>query len=364
LSYGVAGNNAVAAYSSFATLTTTIYAWDESPAKGSAAKMANRGLGWEKSYEYNLGLDFGFFKERLTGAIELYHKTTKDLILNRKIPSHQGVLELNQNVGSVRNQGVEITLNSVNIQTHDFSWRTSLNFSTNKNEIIELYGDKKDDVGNARFIGQPVTVSYDYKFLGVWQLGEEEEAAKYGARPGYVKILDVDNSGTITPEQDRVILGNPFPKWTGGITNTFDYKGFDLSFFIYTRQGEFAKSGFHNDLAVGFDGRYNIPKNASYWTPTNPSNRWIASGAPNTNFDKANYVTTSFWRVGHITLGYNFNQKAIKASGFSNLRAYLQVENPLVLTDYDGWDPEYATQGTGGAPLNGVTYTVGVNVSF
>jgi hypothetical protein len=176
--------------------------------------------------------------------------------------------------------------------------------------------------------------------------------------------LDVDNDGKITAENDRVILGNPFPKWTAGITNTFDYKNFDLSFFIYTRQGEFSKSGFHNDILTGFqETRYNVPK-VSYWTPSNPSNRYISPGAPNTNFDMGNYMSTTFWRVGHITLGYTFNQPAIKKAGFSNFRAYLQVTNPFVFTKYDGWDPEYPTQGTSSAPLNGATYNIGVNVSF
>jgi hypothetical protein len=148
------------------------------------------------------------------------------------------------------------------------------------------------------------------------------------------------------------------------MTNTLTYKNWDFSVFIYTRQGEFKKSGFHNDLASGFyETRYNIP-NVSYWTPANPSNRWPAAGSANNNADKANYMDCSFWRVGHITLGYDFNQKGVKSAGFSDLRVYLQVLNPLVITKYDGWDPEWANQGTGGAPLNGVTYMLGVNLSL
>lgn len=363
LSYGVAGNNAVDAYSSFSTLNTTIYAWDETPAKGSAAKMSNKNLSWEKSYEYNLGLDVGFFDERLSAVIDLYHKTTKDLILSRNIPSHQGITSLNQNVGSVRNKGVEVSVNSVNIQHKDFTWITNLNFSANKNEILELYGDKTDDLGNSLFIGYPVNVSYDYKFQGIWQSSEEDEALKYGSRPGYVKIYDKDGSGTITPEGDKMILGDPFPSWTGGITNTFTYKDFDLSFFIYTRQGEFKKSAFHNDLGTLHDTRYNVLQ-VPYWTPENPSNRWWSPGSTGTNVDKSSYMDVSFWRVGHITLGYDFNQEAVKKAGFSKLRVYLQVNNPFVFTQYDGWDPEWAESGTDKVPLNGVTYMTGVNVSF
>lgn len=364
LSYGVAGNNAVDPYSSFSTLSSTSYVWDDLAAKGSAAKMSNRALGWEKSYEYNLGIDMGFLDERINGSVELYHKTTKDLILDRKIPSHQGVTSLKQNVGSVRNKGIEVTINSVNIKTNDFSWTTSLNFSANKNEILELYGDKVDDVGNALFIGKPVKVSYDYIFDGIWQLGEEEEALRYGSKPGYVKIRDLDGDGKITPEKDKAILGNPFPSWTGGMTNTFTYKGFDLSFFIYTRQGVFMKSAYHSELVSDFRGtRYNVA-NVPYWTPNRPSNQYPAAGSPNNNADKAYYKDCSFWRVGHITLGYDFSRLTGKSIGISNLRAYLQVNNPFVFTKYDGWDPEWADKGCGETPLNGVTYTLGVNMSF
>ncbi|WP_455626657.1 SusC/RagA family TonB-linked outer membrane protein [Parabacteroides johnsonii] len=364
LSYGVAGNNAVDPYSSFATLSSTSYVWDDLAAKGSAAAMSNRALGWEKSYEYNLGIDMGFLDERINGSIELYHKTTKDLILSRKIPSHQGVTSLKQNVGSVRNKGIEVTINTLNIKTNDFSWSTSLNFSANKNEILELYGDKVDDIGNALFIGKPVTVSYDYIFDGIWQLGEEEEALRYGSKPGYVKIRDIDGDGKITPEKDKVVLGNPFPSWTGGMTNTFTYKGFDFSFFIYTRQGVFMKSAYHSELVSDFGGtRYNVA-NVPYWTPNRPSNQYPAAGAPNNYADKAYYKDCSFWRVGHITLGYDFTSLMTKSVGISNLRAYLQVNNPFVFTKYDGWDPEWADKGCGDTPLNGVTYTLGVNLSF
>ncbi|WP_456088394.1 SusC/RagA family TonB-linked outer membrane protein [Parabacteroides sp.] len=364
LSYGVAGNNAVDPYSSFSTLSSTLYVWDDVPAKGSAAKMSNRALGWEKSYEYNLGIDMGFLDERINGSVELYHKTTKDLILDRKIPSHQGVTILEQNVGSVRNKGIEVTINSLNIKTKDFSWSTSLNFSVNKNEILELYGDKVDDIGNALFIGKPVKVSYDYIFDGIWQLGEEKEALRYGAKPGYVKIRDLDGDGKITPEKDKAILGNPFPAWTGGMTNMFTYKGFDLSFFIYTRQGVFMKSAYHSELVSDFKGtRYNVA-NVPYWTPNRPSNQYPAAGSPNNNADKAYYKDCSFWRVGHITLGYDFSRLTAKSVGISNLRAYLQVNNPFVFTKYDGWDPEWADKGCGDTPLNGVTYTLGVNMSF
>lgn len=363
LSYGVSGLNDVDAYSSFATLSTTLYNWDAISAKGAAAAMANRSLTWEKSHEYNLGIEWGVLSERIAGVIDIYRRTTKDLILKRQIPSHQGVLQLNQNVGSVRNQGIEVTINSLNIKNRNFSWRTNLNFAKNVNKILELYGDKVDDIGNKLFIGKPVSIEYDYNVTGVWQLGEEDEAAKYASKPGYLKVQDVDGDGKITAEKDRVILGSQFPKWTAGITNTFTYKEFDFSFFIYTRQKVMYQSGFLSQLGNGWDTRNNVP-DFSYWRPDNPSNWYPSPGAPTTYNGAWTYEDCTFWRLQHITLGYNFNKQKIKSTGLSNLRTYVQVLNPLVITKFHGWDPEYARENTSSAPLNGVTFLFGVNISL
>ena len=363
LSYGVSGLNDVDPYSSFATLKTTTYNYGSVSAKGASAVMANRALTWEKSHEYNLGIDMGFFNDRLNGAIEIYQRTTKGLILDRLIPSHQGVLQLKQNVGSVRNRGIELTINSVNIMKRNFTWQTNLNFASNINEILELYGDKVDDIGNKLFIGHPVSVEYDYDVIGVWQSGEETEALKYASKPGYLKVRDVNNDGKITPEGDKVILGSQFPKWTAGITNTFAYKGIDLSFFIYTRQKVMYRNGFLSDVAKDWSTRPNVPA-FSYWTPTNPDNWYPSPGSPATYNEAWTYEDCTFWRLQHITLGYNFNKQKIKSVGFSNLRAYVQVLNPLVITKFHGWDPEYARETTGSAPLNGATFLFGVNVSL
>ncbi|MDR1406758.1 MAG: TonB-dependent receptor [Tannerella sp.] len=356
LSYGVAGNNAVDPYASWAKLSTTIYDWDGSPAKGAAAAMANKALTWEKSHEYNLGIDLGFFDERLSASVDLYSKTTKDIILSRQVPVHQGVTSLDANIGSVLNRGIELTLNSVNIRMPDFTWTTSLNFSTNHNEILDLYGDKKDDVGNKRFIGAPVEVNHNYKFIGIWQSEEAELAQKYTEKPGMVKRLDVGGDGRFTPDDDYMILGSPFPTWTGGITNNFAYRNWDFSFFIYTRQGEQVLSGFHQSYATSFQCRYNL-LNVDYWMPDRQSDRWWAPGFNGSAV--TNYKDVSFWRVGNITLG-----RKIKAPGFSNLRVYATVNNPFLFTKYEGWDPEWASAGTSALPLNGATYMAGINLSF
>ena len=366
LSYGVSGNNSVGNYESWATLGTTVYNWYSENkyvvANGVSAKKPNKGLSWEKSYEYNIGLDMGFFKDRLSVVFDWYNKTTKDLILSRKVPSHQGVTSLKDNVGSVRNKGIELTVNSVNVVAKDFTWTTNLNFSYNKNAIVDLYGDKRDDLGNKWFIGQPVDVNYDYKWIGVWQLGEEEEAAKYGAKPGQSKYLDRDGNGKLDSD-DRVILGCRTPKWMGGMTNTFTYKNFDLSVFIYTRQNVQLQSGFHNEYATEWTNLANNAAKMNYWTPENPTNDWFAAGFKDSK-KGANYMDTSFWRIGNITLGYELGQKALKATGLSKLRIYFTAVNPVTITDYEGWDPEWADKGATGLPVAGATYMLGVNLTF
>lgn len=365
-SYGESGNNAVDPYSTILGTNNTQYDFGGTSANGQYLnRIKNDKLGWEKSKELNFGLDFGFLGGRLSGNIELYNKKTFDLILAQKIPQTNGFDNVGAvNVGATRNRGLEIGLNSVNIQTQNFSWSTSLSFATNKNEITEIFGDSKDYSDQKLFIGQPVLVHYDYAWNGIWQLNEKEEAAKYGRQPGAVKEVDQDNSGTITPDKDRVILGSPFPDWTGSITNTFTYKNLDFSFFIYTRQGEMKWSKFHTELQNEYLGEINQLK-VDYWTPENPSNTFYRPGANGGNTNLLCYKKTSFVRVGNITLGYNLPDKWLKACNISKMRIYATAVNPFVFTDYTGLDPEFganATNGSGSAD-NTATYNGGVSVT-
>lgn len=158
--------------------------------------------------------------------------------MSQNIPQTNGFTSVDAvNIGATRNRGLEVALHTVNIRTKDFEWSTSLSFATNKNEVVEIFGDHKDYPDQSLFIGQPVKVLYDYAWNGIWQLGEEEEAAKYGRQPGDVKEVDQNNDGAMTPEEDRVILGSPFPDWTGSMTNTFTYKNWDfLYLYILVRE--------------------------------------------------------------------------------------------------------------------------------
>lgn len=368
VSYGESGNNAVGPYATQLGTSNTVYDFGGTNANGQYInRIKNDKLGWEKSKEINLGLDFSILNGRISGNIELYDKKNTDIILSQRIPQTNGFDNIGAvNVGATRNRGVEIGLNTVNIRSKEFSWTTSLSFATNKNEITEIFGDNKDYPDQKLFIGQPALVHYDYAWNGIWQLNEAAEAAKYGLLPGAVKEVDQDNSGTMTPDKDRVIIGNPFPDWTGSITNTFAYKDMDLSFFIYTRQGEMKWSKFHTELQNEYLGEINQLK-VDYWTPENPSNTFYRPGFNSGNKNLLCYKKTSFVRVGHITLGYNLPNKWLKSCGITKMRVYATAVNPILFTNYTGLDPEFGanavnTAGNTGADAT-ATYNSGVSVA-
>ena len=375
LSYGVSGNNVVGAYSTMLGVTNTYYDFGGADAKGQYLnRIPNYDLGWEKSKEWNLGIDFALFNSRISGTIDLYNKKNVDLILAQSIPQTNGFSSVDAvNIGSTRNKGIEVGLNTINIKTRNFLWRTNITFATNKNEIIDIFGDKQDYPDQALFIGKPVKVIYDYDWNGIWQIGQEAEASKYGRQPGEVREVDQNDDGQITPDKDRVILGNPFPKWTGSITNTFVYKDFDLSIFIYTRQGEFKFSKFHNELQNEYLGEINQLK-VDYWTPENPSNTFYRPGFNTGNKGLLLYKDFSFVRVGNITLGYTLPSKWISKAKLSEARIYFTAINPIIFTDYTGLDPEFGGYATNSGNSNdtatyngGVaysTYMFGINLTF
>ena len=267
------------------------------------------------------------------------------------------------NVGSTRNQGIEIGLNTVNIQTKNFTWTTNLNFAKNNNKILDIFGDKKSYPDQGLFIGQPVNVIYDYQMNGIYQLGEETEAAKYGFVPGAVKVVDQNKDGKLDPQNDKVILGSPLPKWTGGITNTFTYKNVDLSIFIYTRQGEFKYSAFHKEVGNEYGGEMNELK-VNYWTPENPTNDFYRPGINAGWTGLTLYKDVSFVRVGNITLGYYLPESLLKPLHINKMRAYFTANNPVIFTKYTGLDPEFNDNAMYDGAVSTSTYMFGVNVTF
>ncbi|QDH81595.1 TonB-dependent receptor [Echinicola soli] len=330
--------------------------------------LANQDLTWERTSEVNLGIDFGLLGNRIYGSIDLYDRNTSDLILYRNLPivsGHGGVFE---NVGEVRNRGIELALNSVNIDKGGFKWTTSLNFATNHNELTSLYGGLEElppFANHIHRVGEPVGSVYTYQADGIWQTHELEEAREMGQQPGQVRVKDLDDDGVIT-EADRTTIGSVQPDWTGGITNTFNYKGFDLSFFVFTRQGVTSGSWFHRSHAWDGDrspARFNGLK-TNYWTPDNPSQEWFQPGNGGPYQEVVVFQDVSFVKVGYITLGHTFKTDFINKLGVKSLRLYATAQNPFIFTPYEGWDPETADRNTYRAAFLSRSFLGGLNIQF
>lgn len=392
LSFGQSGNDNVSAYQTMGSISgAKQYTFGSSELIGYVPNnLRNLDLGWERTNEYNIGLDFGLFNDRISGSVEYYDRMTKDLIMNKTVPSTSGYTSVKANVGTVRNNGVEVNLNTVNVIAGDFVWRTNINLSYNKNRIVALqYKEDLSDRGpalkgmegdysNLWIIGQPVDINYSLKTIGVWQTSESEEAAKYGCTPGQIKPWDQDGDGKIT-DADRIINGKHTPDFIGGMTNIFSYKGFDLSFQMSWQTGAVLKNQYL--VSFAYEGNAHNFNNLkyNYWTPENPTNEHAqpSNYGPYSNFRSSIWkndetrATSSqrlakvdYLKFNYITLGYNFGKGVLKALHMSNLRAYLTVQNPFMFCDKYVFDPEQLTASIAGTDYMTCNVLFGVNVGF
>lgn len=377
VSYGAIGNQAIDPYQTQALLGRTSYAWDTNTAAFGYRpnSIGNPDLRWETSTTFNSGMDFSFFKGRVMGSLEYYVTNTSDLLAPQPLPNSTGFGGFITNIGETQNRGVELSLSTLNIEKGDFSWSTDLIFTRNREEIISL--PNGDDLAAGRFIGQPLTVFFDLKKVGIWQTSEKDLAASFGDKPGEIKIEDINGDSRIN-SLDRQILGSAVADFSMGVTNRFSFKGFDFSFFIFTRQGSMIRSLFHTSNNNLF-GRYNN-LDVDYWTPNNPTN---AYPRPTENQEFPKYASSmnlfdgSFIKVRNINFGYTFNEVALKKIGFSSLRLFTSIQNPFIFSNYrsvhKGVDPETFMDGEQGVEAGAITanvtppvvqYTFGVNVKF
>ena len=374
LSYGKAGNEAINVYETLSKMTNAALALDGASytALYPNSRMGNSGLSWESTQSFNVGVDFGFLNNRINGNIDFYTSKTTDLLLQRNLPKISGYSNVYMNMGETANKGLEITINSKNISTKDFTWSTSLVWSWNKNEIKDLYGDGKDDLGNRWFIGHPISVIYDYEMEGIWQKDEIERGDHLNhdpqAQAGDVKIRDIDGDGKITPEGDKTIQGQTSPKWIGGLTNTFSYKNITLSIFIQTVQGLKRNNSL---LAMASDemGRRNSTLEVGYWSESNPTNEFRSLSKTSNRWGYGFPRDASFTRVKDITLSYQFPAKITKALNINALTIYASGRNLFTFTDWIGWDPEsdITQRGWGGYENNypmTKSMVFGLNVTF
>jgi TonB-linked SusC/RagA family outer membrane protein len=347
--------------------------------------ITNLKLGWEKTYSLNLGLDFGLFRGRIDGTLEWYDQDSKHLIYNRDLPFSSGgfgpkkAYTLAANVAALSNKGIELTLNTRNIQTKDFQWTSTFTFSRNWNKITSINLGSgytpEDFISLGLFIGDPRDVLYSYKKTGIWQIKDTADAAVFGLLPGDVRVASsltkesdgvwsgtvegsdgndsivyytAGNPYTINANNDRQILGQEQPKWITGFQNTFTYKGFDLNVFITARWGHMIQG----DLMGYFKhGVVNLPDNYDYWTETNPTNDYPRPYESRTKSaysdplggDALTYVDASYIKVKNITLGYTLPKSLLGRMVLSNLRIYGTVYNSLIFTKshlLKGIDPE------------------------
>lgn len=362
LSYGLSGNSAVSPYQTTGGLSKTIYEFGTVPAYGYRPySMANLELQWEKTRVLNFGVDFGLFNNRVYATIDAYKTWTSDLLLPMILPGHTGFTEVISNVGKTETRGIDLSINTVNFDTKDFKWTTDLTFSANKEEITAL-NTNQNDVGSGWFIGSPTKVFYDYEKIGIWQTSEAAEAAKYGQEPGDIKVRDQNNDGAIDANNDRKVLGQQTPKWTAGLNNRFEYKGWELSFFLYARIGHLIQ----NEAAANFNpSGWNNSIACDYWTPENPTNAY-----PRPNFNKNEsmlykstlaYCKGNFLKIKDITFGYSFPKQMISKLNMSKLRIYTTLKNFFTFSAVDDYDPE-----RGGSNSYPMTKQVvfGINVCF
>ena len=376
VSYGEVGNNAsINPYATQSNIYQTVYDFDGSAANGySIDALSNQGLVWERSKETNFGLDFSLKNIGITGSVEVYKRNTEDLILDDRIPTSTGFASAVDNVGEIENSGVEITLNSININKGDFKWSSNLTYTANKDKVVKLAGGITEDKGNKRFVGESVRALYSYKFEGIWQTDEATEAAVYGQIPGQVKVADINGDDKINSD-DRTIVGKGTPDWTAGLRNQISYKNWDMSFFMYTRQGLMYSNAYLNatfgDLS---SDRYNRSSELDYWTPTNPSNTYFGPttgpGLNGKNESKGgqsrvalSYQMADFVRISDITFGYSLPQNILDELGVSRLRFYGQLQNPFVFSDFLSFDPEYNSGGNDD-DLPAMTVLFGLNLNF
>jgi TonB-linked SusC/RagA family outer membrane protein len=405
-SWGISGNRNVGPYSTYGLLTPSTYNFGTT-AQGqqlayTVTRLANPFLDWQSTSQVDIGIDFGLFNNRITGSIDAYKQKTKNILLPVSLPPSNGAQSTFRNLGKTEGSGLEISITTINISAPSgFTWSTDWNFYFNREKIIELQTPAQQfDKGNGWFVGEPLSVIYDYKKIGIWQLEDSAKgltAAQTSpkAYPGQIRVEDVDGNGKIDAN-DRQVLGNFQPDWEGGLTNRFSYKGFDLSVVIFARMGMkvvvpyLTADGGGQGFPFFNQGRVNQLK-VDYWTRSNPTN---AFPAPDAGTDRLNFGSTlgyqdgSFIKCRSINLGYELPTSLLRKWSISSLRVYVNATNPFIIYSpfvRDGFGPDPEGNGYGGAvnptgasdvsaPTRQITvnlnnpsirqYTVGLNLKF
>ena len=391
-SYGVTGNTDIGTYQSLAQFTPSTHTYvSGQPVNGVVPySVANSNLSWESTAQTDIGLDIGFFNQRLLFNADYYYKKTTNLLYNVPLPEYSGYSTSLQNIGSLQNKGWEFAVSTENT-TGALKWSTDFNISFNQNKILSLSGGDLQYssvpgqliAGNSQIlrVGEPVGAFFGWVFDGVYQVGDNF-SAEPGKVPGNIKYKDIngrDDKGNLTGkpdgivnDDDRTIIGNPNPKFTFGFNNTFKYKGFDLNIFFTGSYGNDIMN--YTRMAISWNCGYSnsFIDELNAWTPThtntdvpmvsrsNPpevSSRWVEDG--------------SYIRLKNLSLGYNFSDIIVQKLKITKLRVYISAQNLLTITKYSGYDPEVSYQDSNhnygldyGSYPSSKLYTLGVDITF
>lgn len=419
VSWGLTGNNRIGEYDYYALLQmlkekqgdyisngsipSGVYPFDNDMNSVGMVPVSlpNEDLKWETTEQWNVGLDLSFFNERLNFTADVYRKTTRDLLLEASLPLVSGYYSATKNIGKVRNDGLELSLSTVNVQTKDFTWTSDFNIAFNKNEVLELAENQLSLTTAARFdqnynsqpsyiakVGLPMGMMYGYIYEGTYKYDDFVKSgnsytlkdnvpyfsSEANTQPGMPKYKDVNGDGIIDTN-DRTIIGRGLPIHTGGFTNSFTYKGFDLSVFFQWSYG----NDIMNANRLFFEnagGKKDLNQFASYanrWTPENPESDIPAAtkSASNNVISSRIIEDGSYLRLKTVTLGYTFPKALIAKAKLSNARVYVAAQNLWTWTSYSGYDPEVSVRNSALTPgldfssyPRAFTLSFGVNLGF
>lgn len=348
-SYGTSGSQSIGAYAVMDKLLTKPTVIGDNKVIGYVPGLsADKNLGWEKTSQVDIGLEAGFLDNRLSFEFDYYYKRTNDLLLTQELPYQTGYQTILRNIGSVKNQGMELSVNTVNIATTDIQWNTNFSVSFNRNKVLNLGEKEFLDNGQASrlIVGEPVGLFYGIKYLGVWREGEIPEGSP--RLPGDGKFEDMDENGVID-EYDRQVIGNAEPKFYGGIGSDFTWKGLTLSLFfdyscgndIYDLYGNLMDTGYASNL---------YSRHLDRWSESNPDGYYPRAGSLHSNnyalcVDDATQSGTSLYvhdgsylRLKNVNIQYNIPLK--KKNTIKSLQVYSTVSNLFTWTPYFGFSPD------------------------
>ena len=407
ISYGVTGNNRVGDFSYLPTVNPTnaaAYSFNNQvPTQGvDISSLGNADLKWETTAELDLGYDLSLLKGQVELTVDVYRRTTKNLLLNADLPYNTGYSSVFENIGSLQNQGLEITLNTNNIHIKDFNWGSSFNISFNQNKILSLVNGQDQILNTVSWetqynnsdlyiskVGQPAGQFYGYVFNGIYQLSDFDVSPtgtytlKAGIpnngnlvkniQPGDIKYKDI-NGDSVVNSLDQTMIGRGQPIYTGGFSNDFRYKGFSLNVFFQWSVG----NDIFNANRLLFEGSATTSLNqfATYidrWTPDNPSDKYYKAGrgAPYGIYSTRVLEDGSYLRLKTVSLGYNIPSKYLKRAGITSLNVNVSAQNLLTWTKYSGMDPEVSVRNsvlTPGLDFSAYPHArsvvFGINLSF